>query len=90
MRWIFGFLIWALPVAGLAEMGSLLGGGAFGQGRIPYLQSNDTTSNGASLFTGRAHGGLLALYPKRVKAVPRQPPTTAPASNAVHLIRNII
>ena len=90
MCWIFGFLIWALPVAGLAEMGSLLGGGAFGQGRIPYLQSNDTTSNGASLFTGRAHGGLLALYPKRVKAVPPQPPTTAPASNAVHLIRNII
>ena len=33
MRWIFGFLIRAVPVAGLAEGGSLLGGSAFGQVR---------------------------------------------------------
>ncbi|MFT4742298.1 MAG: hypothetical protein ACI91Z_000269 [Yoonia sp.] len=90
MRWIFGFLIWALPVTGLAEMGSLLGGGAFGQGRTPLFQSDKTTSSGASLFAGDAAGGLLAPYPVRVRVAAPLTPTTAPASNAVHRIRNII
>ncbi|MCO4847723.1 MAG: hypothetical protein KC448_07090 [Yoonia sp.] len=90
MRWILGFLMWALPVAGLAEMGSLLGGGAFGQGRTPLFQSREASGKGASLFAGNVEGGLLAPYPVRIRAV--QPPSVMiePASTAVHRIRNII
>ncbi|MFT5066082.1 MAG: hypothetical protein ACJAXK_000007 [Yoonia sp.] len=89
MRWILAFIMWALPVAGLAEMGSLLGGAAFGQGRTAIVMPAGIPQSGSSLFAGNAKGSLLAPYPVRVRV---QPLTSAdaPIATAVDRIRNII
>lgn len=89
MRWILAFLMWALPVVGLAEMGSLLGGAAFGQGRIAIVGPAEKFQSGSSLFAGTVKGSLLAPYPVRVRVQPLTS-AAAPIATAVDLIRNII
>jgi len=93
MRILLGVVILMWPLTGHAELGSLLGGGAFGQGQAALLSARDTSADPIgrpSLFSGQEKGSFFAPYPARAVAAPK--PQALPRSNtsAVARIRHVI
>lgn len=86
MRLAVSFILCLWPIVGLAEIGSLMGGGNSITG--PQAPSGPR-GQGGSLFAGQAKGSLFAPYPVRVPA--RMPVAVSRSSDsAVMRVRHII
>ena len=89
MRLLVLVLLCLWPVVGAAEMGSLLGGAAFEQGRASLLKSTGVPKAGSSLFAGTAKGSFFAPFPARMVRAPVPQAQIVPSS-AVMRLRHII
>lgn len=89
MRLVYLIAVCIWPLMCKAEMGSLLGGGAFEQGRASLLQPASVSRTGSSLFAGTAKGSFFAPFPARVVRAP-VPLKLIEPSSAVMRIRQII
>jgi hypothetical protein len=92
MRLILGFVLCLWPLLGAAEIGSLLGGSAFGNDRKAIMGPQAPAGpqgQGSSLFAGQAKGSFFAPYPVR-RSTPELGTQSQPTDSAVMRVRHVI